>query len=61
MELPKEKKSEKLVVTDAKEQKSGCISLHRISQTFLQNSTLCTDFREFLHKGRSLKFSHHYA
>lgn len=55
------KKSENIVVMDAKEQKLGCISLHRISQAFLQNPTPCTDFREFLHKDRSLKFCHHCA
>lgn len=55
------KKKEAIVVIDAKEQKLGLISLHMISQTFLQNSTLCTDFREFRHKVRSLKFSHHHA
>lgn len=51
----------KSVVIHAKEQKLGCISLHRILQIFLQNPTLCTDFREFLHKGRSLKFPHDHA
>lgn len=55
------KKSEKIVLMDAKDQKVGYISMHRISQTFLQNPTLCTDFIEVLHEVRSLKFSHHHS
>lgn len=54
MGLSKEK-----IRKDAKDQNVGYISLHRISQTFLRNPTLCTDFIEVLHKVRSLKFSHH--